>query len=62
MVICYDFYSRVQGVYLSKIDHDFKLPKQKSKKTNGMAYDTLIRQYIAEQITAHQNPYWEIRY
>ncbi len=41
---------------------DLKLPKLKGKKVNDPAYDTLIRQYIAEQITAHQNPYWEIRY
>lgn len=41
---------------------DLKLPKLKGKKINDLAYDTLIRQYIAEQMTAHQNPYWEIRY
>ena len=41
---------------------DLKLPKLKGKKINDAAYDTLIQQYIAEQMTAHQNPYWEIRY
>lgn len=41
---------------------DLKLPKLKGKKINDLAYDTLIRQYIDEQMTAHQNPYWEIRY
>lgn len=41
---------------------DLKLPKLKGKKITDVAYDTLIRQYIAEQMTAHQNPYWEIRY
>ncbi len=41
---------------------DLKLPKLKGKKINDGTYDTLLRQYIAEQMTAHQNPYWEIRY
>ncbi|MFD2933370.1 GLPGLI family protein [Spirosoma flavum] len=41
---------------------DLKLPKLKGKKINDAAYNTLIRQYIGEQMTAHQNPYWEIRY
>ena len=41
---------------------DLKLPKLKGKKINDAAYNTLISQYIAEQMTAHQNPYWEIRY
>ena len=41
---------------------DLKMPKLKGKKINDVAYNTLIRQYIAEQMTAHQNPYWEIRY
>ena len=41
---------------------DLKMPKLKGKKINDTAYNTLIRQYIAEQMTAHQNPYWEIRY
>jgi GLPGLI family protein len=41
---------------------DFKLPKQKGKKMNDAAYNAMIRQYIAEQMTAHQNPYWEVRY
>ena len=41
---------------------DLKLPKLKGKKINDTAYNTLIRQHIAEQMTAHQNPYWEIRY
>lgn len=41
---------------------DLKLPKLKGKKITDVAYDTMVRQYIAEQMTAHQNPYWEIRY
>jgi GLPGLI family protein len=41
---------------------DLKLPKLKGKKLTDEAYDTLIRQYIAQQMTAHQNPYWEVRY
>lgn len=41
---------------------DLKLPKLKGKKISDTAHDTLIRQYIGEQMTAHQNPYWEIRY
>lgn len=41
---------------------DLKLPKLKGKKINDAAYDSMIQKYIAEQMTAHQNPYWEIRY
>jgi len=41
---------------------DLKLPKLKGKKLDDAAYDTVIRNYIAQQMTAHQNPYWEIRY
>ena len=41
---------------------DLKMPKLKGKKIDDAAYDVLIRNYIAEQMTAHQNPYWEIRY
>jgi len=41
---------------------DLKMPKQKGKKIDDAAYNKLIRDYIAEQMTAHQNPYWEIRY
>lgn len=41
---------------------DLKLPKLKGKKIDDVAYDTLLRQYIAQQMTARQNPYWELRY
>lgn len=41
---------------------ELKLPKLKGKKINDAAYDSMIQKYIAEQMTAHQNPYWEIRY
>ncbi|MBN8823545.1 MULTISPECIES: GLPGLI family protein [unclassified Spirosoma] len=41
---------------------DLKLPKVKGKKIDDAAYDKVIRQYIAQQTVAHENPYWEIRY
>ncbi|QJW91293.1 GLPGLI family protein [Spirosoma taeanense] len=41
---------------------DLKLPKLKGKKINDAAYDALIRQHIADSMTAHRNPYWAIRY
>ncbi|GAB3746814.1 GLPGLI family protein [Spirosoma pomorum] len=41
---------------------DLKLPKLKTRKINDVAYDGLIDKHIKEQMTAHQNPYWEIRY
>lgn len=41
---------------------DLKLPKTKGKKINDETYDTIIRQHIAESMTAHRNPYWTIRY
>lgn len=41
---------------------DLKLPKTKGKKITDADYDKVLSQYIAEQMTAHQNPYWEIRY
>jgi GLPGLI family protein len=41
---------------------ELKLPKLKGKKINDVAYDELIRQHIAESMTAHRNPYWAIRY
>lgn len=41
---------------------ELKAPKLKGKKINDAAYNTLVQKYIAEQMTAHQNPYWEIRY
>ena len=41
---------------------DLKLPKLKGKKLTDTAYDSIVRQYISEQMTAHQNPYWEVRY
>ncbi|MDB5243490.1 MAG: hypothetical protein JWP57_4115, partial [Spirosoma sp.] len=52
----------VSVVFRPLTPSDLKLPKLKGKKINDGAYDTLIRQYITEQMTAHQNPYWEIRY
>ena len=41
---------------------DLKMPKLKGKKLNDVAYDKLLHDYIAEQMVAHRNPYWEIRY
>jgi GLPGLI family protein len=41
---------------------ELKLPKLKGKKINDVGYDELIRQHIAESMTAHRNPYWAIRY
>ncbi|UFH54170.1 GLPGLI family protein [Spirosoma sp. KNUC1025] len=41
---------------------ELKLSKTKGKKINDVGYDALIRQHIAESITAHRNPYWAIRY
>lgn len=41
---------------------DLKMPKIKGKKINDAAYDAIIRQYIAESMTAHRNPYWTVRY
>ncbi len=41
---------------------DLKLPKQKGKKITDTAYDGVIRQSIAESMTAHRNPFWTIRY
>ena len=41
---------------------DLKLPKQKGKKISDTVYDGVIRQSIAESMTAHRNPYWTIRY
>ncbi|MCK8492604.1 GLPGLI family protein [Spirosoma sp. RP8] len=41
---------------------DLKLPKTKGKKITDAQYDTIIRQHIAESMTAHRNPYWTIRY
>ncbi|HLK98171.1 MAG TPA: GLPGLI family protein [Hymenobacter sp.] len=41
---------------------DLKLPKLKGKKINDAAYDALIRQHIADSMTARRNPYWAIRY
>jgi GLPGLI family protein len=41
---------------------DLKLPKLKTRKIDDVAYDALIDKHIKEQTTAHQNPYWEIRY
>ena len=36
---------------------DVKLPKQKGKKISDAAYDAIIRQHIADRMTAHRNPY-----
>lgn len=41
---------------------DLKLPKQKGKKINDATYKGVIQQHITESMTAHQNPYWSIRY
>ncbi|GAB3774730.1 GLPGLI family protein [Spirosoma horti] len=43
---------------------DLKLPKQKGKKLTDAAYDDLIKQHIADRISARQTPYgWAgIRY
>ncbi|GAB3497979.1 GLPGLI family protein [Spirosoma knui] len=51
------------GVAFRKLTpDDLKLPKLKGKKINDAAYDTLIKQHIAESMVAHRNPYWAIRY
>ncbi|MBD2699263.1 GLPGLI family protein [Spirosoma sp. BT702] len=50
-------------VTLKKVTpEELKLPKMKGKKINDAAYDTLIKQHIAESMTAHRNPYWALRY
>ncbi|WP_338871614.1 GLPGLI family protein [Spirosoma sp. SC4-14] len=50
-------------VTLKKITPDeLKMPKTKGKKISDAAYDNIIRQHIAESMTAHRNPYWSIRY
>lgn len=41
---------------------DLKMPKLKGKKLDDVAYDTMLRDYIAQQMTARQNPFWEVRY
>ena len=41
---------------------DLKLPKQKGKKINDATYDEVVRQSIAESMTAHRNPFFLIRY
>ena len=43
---------------------DLKLPKQKGKKMNDAGYNTLLKEQIAESMTAHRNPFgWSrIRY
>jgi GLPGLI family protein len=51
------------GVTLKKLTpDDLKLPKTKGKKINDTAYDAIIRQHIADSMTAHRNPYWSVRY
>ncbi|WP_460960662.1 GLPGLI family protein [Spirosoma litoris] len=42
--------------------NDLKLPKVKGKKIDDAGYNKVISQYISEQMVAHNNPYWEIRY
>jgi GLPGLI family protein len=44
------------------VPEDLKLPKQKGKKINDAAYNTLISKYITESTAAQRNPYWIIRY
>ncbi|GAB4021622.1 GLPGLI family protein [Spirosoma koreense] len=41
---------------------DLKLPKQKGKKITDAGYDDIIKQSIAESMTAHRNPFFTIRY
>jgi len=41
---------------------EIKLPKLKGKKITSADYEKMIKQHIAESITAHRNPYWSIRY
>lgn len=41
---------------------ELKMPKLKGKKIDDTAYDTIIRQHIADSMIAHRNPYWSIRY
>ncbi|MFD2570608.1 GLPGLI family protein [Spirosoma soli] len=51
------------GVTFRKLTpDDLKLPKTKGKKISDAAYDALIKQHIADSMTAHRNPYWAIRY
>lgn len=51
------------NVALRKLTPDeLKLPKLKGKKLTDAAYDALIQKHIADSMTAHQNPFWSIRY
>ena len=50
-------------VTLRKVTPDeLKLPKLKGKKIDDAAYDGILRQHITNSMTAHQNPFWSIRY
>ena len=41
---------------------DLKLPKLKGKKIDDAAYNALLREHIKNSMTAHQNPFWSVRY
>ncbi|QJD77408.1 GLPGLI family protein [Spirosoma rhododendri] len=41
---------------------DLKLPKTKGKKITDADYNAMVKKKITESITAHENPYWSIRY
>jgi GLPGLI family protein len=51
-------------VFRKTTPEELKRPKAKGKKINDAAYDTLLRERIAESMTAHRNPFgWSgIRY
>lgn len=49
-------------VEFKTLTKEFTLPKSKGKKTTDAAYDTLLKNHIAESVKAQRNPYWTIRY
>lgn len=51
------------SVTFKPVADELKQPKpKKAKKLDEKGYEALIKNYIAEQMKAQQNPYWEIRY
>ncbi|MEZ0483810.1 GLPGLI family protein [Fibrella aquatica] len=51
------------SVTFKPVAADMKLPKpKKPKKLDGKGYETMLKNYIVEQMKEQQNPYWEIRY
>jgi GLPGLI family protein len=58
-----DVVIEAKGVAFRAVTADeLKMPKLKGKKIDDTAYDSIIRQHIAESTVAHRNPYWSIRY